>query len=973
MTDSGLLESVLTNPVAAVLNRRSILLLLEDSWHVDRPTYWARFFATMDPTVSGVVRIAFAESLARVASADTDLHELVQHLLEPEPYPHALSAYRFVCEFAAAVPAIIELEPWLQLASASSQLPDDSARAHALRLVRRILQKRKPTGQLRARAARAARGLFAKAWTRGASLESLPIVIDTIDADPAETIRILEVIVDPNSPHPKKHEALDTLASHIEDLFLAPLLVGKIYEQFVAYEAEREAEQKRAIAIWTAALDRAEAEGRERPSMPARVIHGGALNGTYFLQQRAEAFVRAAPAIATAAFASAASHWERTTGARTKDVNEVTLSVATGRFTIEARPCDRIHEYRHFLIEHAVDALITVVSDHRAPERAVVLAELVRIPAPAYIWGALIQSTATDELLRTWLIPLFSDPVALQLFPEPISDALFAARDGLPAEVRPAISEAIQTLADSYEKHLLQRSFASPQATTSAEDVLTATVSRIDNEDAVDMARFDLSFEEISRPANVRIREASRRAWNECARLEPHRRGSANVDPSIRADVDEVLTQLGEALTDDQANSVFVTSGWCVLARLASLSVIVFGAHDALVFEAAARTDGEAHPTSDLLNNGQFFPRAEAVPGLLVIATRDKSEEAATYIDRLSLDAEPAVRFQVAWRLRELATLGRERAWPILDRLVRDSDVFVAAAATSEIRPFYQLDHDGGLALATYAFDRFVGATDADHEGRTDALLQLTWYHLARAERVASDVVARAIEQLPMRATGIDRLMHSYRGWLTMGRGDDEAEESARRRTVDLFTKLAIRCIHALRTSENGRDPNAQQRTERDEYANLLEDVAMQLYFASGAFAAKDQSEPMPLESTARFYDEFCDVLVRIGTAGAVSASNRVLKTLEYLQTIAGSTNIDSADVLKRFTVVAESAVKAGAANTFWMLDSVENVLRRCVAERDPTLSTPMMLAAWERILNPLLDHGWEQAYALAYELDLSR
>lgn len=977
MSDLNLLESVTTSPVPAVLDRRSVLLLLEEEWHVDRDRYWHRFFQAMDPRVPGLGRIVFAESVARLAAADNDLDPLVDQFSHASKYSQAQYAFRFICGFATALTALIELRPWLRICATSSQIDDDNAQSLAAGLLHRILQRRKPANDMRTRAARAARELFLAAWDRSAPLNALSSVIDTLDVDSNDGITLLEMILDPTRAHPGKDDAVDHLARRVQDLLVAPGIVGRIYEWFVAAEADAEAQQKLDFLSWYKAVHAAEAESREPPAMPARRGHRGSHDGTYWLRQHSDDFVQAAPVLACRAFASCARYWERTTDIPRQNRESVTLAVSNGSFTIDARPSDGVHQHGQFLIDDVVSTLVEALDTMDATQRKFVMDELVRLPAPALVWASLISTASSSEIIRDWLAPLFRNPVALRLFAIPIGDLLVTARSSFTDEAKQTIAAAVASLnedGDAYVKRSLERALAITLGQSpSTQPDKDPTVARLDDANAFDLIRSGLTLEEASRPENARIREGTRRAWDECSRLEPYRRDAAKLDAATLREAADVLAELHTALEAENANTEIITRGWSALARLASLSVLLSGSPDALVFEAGDRVDGHAPPKGDLLNAGQFIPRAAAVPGLLALAARDKNERAVAVVERLSSDPAPAVRYQIAWRLRELVALGRERVWPILDRLVRDENVAVAAAATSELVPFYRIDRDSALALSKVAFERFIGQTEADREGRTDALLQLAWYHLARGDALASETIAKAIAELPERWTGFDRLMHSYRDWLIMGTGDDETEEAARRRTVDIFKRITSACIDALPTSSSGKDPNAQQRTERDPYANLLEEIAMQLYFASGAFRAKNDNDSMPLETTARFYSEFRDVLAEIGTAGAVAAADRVLETFEYLYRVSREVKITSSDVLRCFTRVAEAAVRAGAARTFWTLDSVEDLLRRCVAERDPALSNPEMLANWGRILDPLLDLGWEQAYQLATELDLSR
>ena len=100
MTSRGVLDLLNESVRPAVLDRRSVLLLLEEDWHLRRESYWSRLFLMMRPGVSALVQIPFAESLARLTVKDDDLRPLVA--ADGGVRAEVDFAYRFVCQFATA-------------------------------------------------------------------------------------------------------------------------------------------------------------------------------------------------------------------------------------------------------------------------------------------------------------------------------------------------------------------------------------------------------------------------------------------------------------------------------------------------------------------------------------------------------------------------------------------------------------------------------------------------------------------------------------------------------------------------------------------------------------------------------------------------------------------------------------------------------------------------------------------------------
>jgi hypothetical protein len=988
------LDSLSSSAAAAVFDRRGVLLLLEAEWHIDRDKYWSRLFESMRPGVSSVSRIAFAESLVRLAHADDDLSILTLSAANPSTHPNAQLAYRFICQFAGVVTEAIDPSPWLSLCFESSSIANSDVLAIASQLLQRILDKCKLDRAERESATLAARALFNAAWCSHAPLGATQAVVDTLDYEPQAGAELLLLLFQPGANHPDREEAIATLSRQVDKLLPTPLVVASLYEKVVTEEANEERRRKLELARWYEATQLARDSGIEHSQLP-RASAVQLQQTDHDLESHAAAFLAAAPLLALRTFVSCADYWSRTTDTRDSS-SRATLAISRRSFVIEAHPSDGLNRHSTRLIDKLIEAAVAAVGEADRLTRDAMLSLLVTMPAPSKVWAALIQSAAAKVDLLSDISDLIVAPTALRLFCRPIAGLIAKASQLMSSETRQLLLVGVAQLDESTDRHtkhtlelalrkagLLHAPDSVPTGLPTMPDpapnddgadddeVFVAIRSPSDADEYGDMVRFGLSREELALPANERIRISARAAWKLSPRIEAFQKDSKAADDSLVLDVDHALSTLRDAVQDPQAAPVVTTSGWCALARLASLSISISDTLGELdVLTAANRLDGQAYAGGDLLNGGESIPRALAVRGLIDLATKRTSEDAIASLEHLAHDVEPSVRFQIAWRLHELTALNRNRIWPVVVHLAEDPDVRIASAAVSELNAFYQGESGATLALVAKAFDRFEGSTGSDHEGRTDALLQLAWYHLVLANPVASAAIDRAINKIATHPAGFNRLMHSYRSWLTMD--NEEGEEAVRTRTIELFKRIAAACIAALPTPSRDRPTVRQQRAERTEHENLIEDVAMQLYFASGAFRERQSAAPLPRETLARFYNDTRHLLVQIGTAGAVGAADKVLDTLEYIIASHISEPSPRDDALQRFLLVAQSAIEHGAADAYWRLDSIEKVLRRCVAQRDPSLYEPGMLAAWMRVIDPLVEHGWPQAYRLARDLDLS-
>ncbi len=980
MTSRGVLDSLNDSIRPAVLDRRSVLLLLEEDWHLRRSSYWSRLFLMMRPGVSALVQIPFAESLVRLAVKDDDLRPLV--VADGGARVEVDSAYRFVCQFATAYPDLVAPAPWLRLCLAASEA--EHRLAIAATLLHRLLGKAKLDPGSRRLAAEAARAVLAAASSRGLEPMALGAVIDTLDVALPEGLAAIRRLIGPPHNTPHQRETVRTLASHLPQLSVGPDIVAALYTNAVREEADEEARQRTEFRRWYELAEAAQRSGGPSPPVPSRQrIYDSMLD--HWFEQYVETFLQAAPLVAVRACVEAARYWERITDMRGAVASSALLTTAHGSFSIDARTSDELHRHSRFLIEHLLDAIGPAIDTYSPEVRNEVFQTLVSTAAPALVWATLIQHAQVSAATREEIVPLLSSPVALRLLGAPIANLVQKTLEELSPEVTRAIADAVGSLneeSDRYTRARLEKALGvsppvSPRGAGSngdgaedgEDDEHLKVLGPGDEDDTLDIARLGVSREQLAQPANAEARAATRVVWKEIMRLEPLRQTPKEASEAL-ASTAGALHRLRDTLRASGIAEAIEIAGWSAVAHLASLRIIVSGSTDGEsdVYEAARRDDGRPFSSGDLLNGGQAFPRAEAVPGLLALSGRHARDQATSEIERLTKDGEAAVRYQVAWRLRELATLGRDRVWPILVRLLQDPNTEVAAAAVSELNAFYKLDHAAAVDLAVSALARFGGASKADHDGRTDALMQLVWQHLARANSIATDAVSRAVTEIQGHPFGIHRVLHSFRDWLVM-RGDDEAEEAARARTVELFVRIARASMNAL-PAAGSVELNPPHGMERDPHAKLVGEIASQLYFASGAFRAGDEPR-LPDELAARFYRELRDVLLELGASGVIEAANRVLETLEYIRGLRIE-GIDRRDVLDRFLNVGEALIRAGAANAYWLLDPIEHVLRECVAERDPSLGDDAVLGAWSRILDPLIRLGWDQAYRLARDLDLS-
>jgi hypothetical protein len=147
----------------------------------------------------------------------------------------------------------------------------------------------------------------------------------------------------------------------------------------------------------------------------------------------------------------------------------------------------------------------------------------------------------------------------------------------------------------------------------------------------------------------------------------------------------------------------------------------------------------------------------------------------------------------------------------------------------------------------------------------------------------------------------------------------------------------------------------------------VIDDVAHQLYFASGAFQNKPKLTP---EARKRYWRDASPLLMKLGECGIVAAAHPVLETLEHL--LEFSTDVRWDDVFSMFLSVARSAVRHGYTRNWSGIDLIDRVLRRGAADQPTSFKLPEARATMSTILDAFLEAGWPKAYLLARDLDLS-
>jgi hypothetical protein len=498
---------------------------------------------------------------------------------------------------------------------------------------------------------------------------------------------------------------------------------------------------------------------------------------------------------------------------------------------------------------------------------------------------------------------------------------------------------------------------------------------------------------QVEAEANKRIQELEKPVADFAER---HRNSSPTME-QVEA-VFPALYALREALGTSDAAGVHPKQsdyGWGCLAegcervtsteRLSSEPKIEAFVRKVLL-QAAMHPDPIHRPESDsqfdeFQSWGSPAARIEAAAGLPQLARHATPVDPRVLeaVDVLSRDPVPAVRYQVAVRLTTLYRSCPELMWSILKRLC------------------YEEESRGVLqGVLSYPLQSLAG----EHP---DKIVEFVG---AIYERVRTGAGARAVRNaclsiflnlylwqgnLPCRDQVLDVAMHpvrsvdearrivlSLRDLLTYGPVDPTipAQDAVRGRAINLMEIALDSTIAALQDLEDeygelpfGSWPEDKQELMRS-LGQLIDSVAAEILFASGAFEEKkqqkgEQAQTLGIAEKQRFFAEMSPLLDKLTESSFPSVTHNLLKTLQFFVPL---------DPAKAFLRIGQ-ALRAGQSGGYQYdplaVDLVVGLIERYLAEYRTVFreSKDCQLALLE-ILDIFVRANWPRARRLTYRMD---
>ncbi|MCP5525339.1 MAG: hypothetical protein H7A47_00855 [Verrucomicrobiales bacterium] len=384
-------------------------------------------------------------------------------------------------------------------------------------------------------------------------------------------------------------------------------------------------------------------------------------------------------------------------------------------------------------------------------------------------------------------------------------------------------------------------------------------------------------------------------------------------------------------------------------------------------------------------------PRLDAARALPILANRlgRADHDVAASLRRLCRDKSHPLRFNLADRLAVLAEAAPTLMWELVDAFIDQEQKFsVLDALSLALDRLWSTAPEGVRPRLRRIADRAM--QDAPEDNHIHETLAYT--HLFRFLRTGDtdceDFINRLLAECDSHRAShaLGPQLHACRsgGWLTAGDGvsPDADADTVRARTWSFFsglltaaqTKLKAHRETLLQLHEQGsQDTDASEpvRERLDRVMRLVDGVAMQLYFASGAHEEKSQTaeDRLTAAQSRRFWKEAAPLLRALAAESHPHTAHQLLQALHHLLPHAPR---------EIFLVAAQSilsSAKAGLQYESLAVGDVVRLIQRALADhrelfRSDAGNESECLVALFRVLDLFVEAGWAEARQLTHRLE---
>jgi hypothetical protein len=831
---------------------------------------------------------------------------------------------------------------------------------------------------------------------------AIAAVAVTFGSAPASSRQLLSQIIDPDRLSRFGYLEMPDLAQQVEGLVdHDPAFVRDIYKAAFSFEETSD--------------DTTEMGGGPilRLNSNRRQDYAGA---QYTLAKAFPRFLEKAPSEATEALvALRISYADSRSSLSRKGILSVpwaegreTLILADGTTAWDQEPLGHDDEVN---ILDAFEAQLDELADSNAQALREQVDFLSRLEAPSSIWRrVLIAAARHPETFSPLVRPLLVDrgALALQGLTTAVGEFLEVAFTTLDTDLRGEVESAIFGL-DKYIAEvnsdlgesalevggrlrdrllgcLSPQDIADPRVRTHLQSLIDAQEVPPNLESGVitEWGSGEYGERDFLAEAGVDVdSEPIRRLQGLIEPVREFAREHLNRSPS-REDVDEIVEALrelwdalGSAAEDGveelQADQGFghATEAAEAIARSATGEEMAknLGLARQILIAAAAHPKPEHNPESDAHFDehpswGSPAPRVEAASGLMALASDPSfaTVEVLQEIEKLSNDPVPAVRFQIARRLRLLGRTAPGLALRIVDAIAREeTSRAVTNAMLAGLPAITAEDPTRRREVAESLYRRTPPDGPGVEQLRSTSAAILSDLFVDAGDEDALDFLRREVLADPGRnGEAVRNLVFRLRNAVTFG--DEGADASRiRSRAISLIDEALRSAIDQFEMMTAETDPELKPLRN---VAQLIDSVAAEIYFASGAFEGDDDEPRATPEQRARLYHEAEAIFDRLAGVPLAPVTHHLLETLE------ACVEVDPRGVFLRIARAVEGGkegeyhLDSMAANLFVAL--VERYLAeyRTLFQRHQEMRQALI-----EMLDLFVDAGWPKARQLTYGL----
>jgi hypothetical protein len=404
-----------------------------------------------------------------------------------------------------------------------------------------------------------------------------------------------------------------------------------------------------------------------------------------------------------------------------------------------------------------------------------------------------------------------------------------------------------------------------------------------------------------------------------------------------------------------------------------------------------AADDEDSTAEDDWPSWGWPAPRLDAACGLPLLAFRlgEADEAVAGALRRLCHDKSHPLRFNLAGRVAALYQPAPILMWELIDTFIASEKKFsVLDVLLGEMQglPFSEFEKVKQRLhlIADHAMQN-AAADNRIHETLASAYL-FSFLRTGDPECEAS--VDRCIAECDTLRTSraLMAQLHACRagGWLTAGDGlnGDKEADLVRGRTWNFFSKLLASAQEKLKAHreaasqlhDQGKPDEESMKPAREKIEcamGLVDAIAMQLFFASGAFQERSnrQEKPLTPAQLQRFWRESAPLFSALASEPHPHTAYQLVQALQHVLPCAPR------DVF----LLAAKSIRSSAAGGFHYdhlaVGEVVKLIQRALADhrdlfRSGTDQESECLSALLQVLDLFVEAGWAEARQLTHRLE---